>query len=167
MIRGYLHGKRIRILKQQIDGLADLDIGAGKEHKGKLTLDILPRLRPEIVADILHLPFRAGAMQSVVCSHVVEHVSTPDQALEEIKRILGDNGLAFFFLPDDSSIVWRLLSPIWTTYYSRFVIREASPHTHLSSFDYESFEALIKRHFSVVGMGKLNAGAEMYAICRK
>lgn len=157
----------MRILQKHIDGLADLDIGAGKEHKGKLTLDILPRLRPEIVADILHLPVRTGAMQSIVCSHVVEHVATPDKALEEIKRILEDNGLAFFFLPNDGSLVWRLLEPIWTAYYSRFVIREASPHTHLASFDYESLETLVKRHFSLVEMGKLNVGAEIYAVCRK
>lgn len=168
MIREYLYDKRMGIVHKYVQGYADLDIGAGKEPKAEITIDILRRLEPDIVADLNSLPIRTGAFRSVVCSHVIEHTPDPDQAMEEIARVLSNDGLVFFFLPDDYSLLWRILEPLWAMYYSKFVIREASSRSHTASFNLESFRALLQRHFSkVVELSKINNGAEIYAICRK
>jgi len=168
MLREYLYGKRLGIIRRHISELADLDVGAGKEKKGNLTIDILPYLKPDIVADIRFLPIKDATIKSVVCSHVIEHIDNPDNTVKEIMRILKNDGLIFFFIPDDKSILWRLLEPFWEIYYSKQVIKEATPQSHKSSFSYDSFITLLERNFAIViDSGKINGGAEIFAVCRK
>jgi SAM-dependent methyltransferase len=168
LIHEYFHGKRMKVLGKYIGEKADLDLGAGKKSKGRITVDILPRLRPDVVAEITHIPLRDGCVKSVVSSHVIEHVENPAAAMTEVRRVLAEDGWAFFFLPDDSSRVWRIIEPIWAAYYGRFVIKEASPESHLSSFSFKSFSDLVGNNFGqVVKVGKLNFGMEIYAVCRK
>ena len=168
MIHEYFHRKRMKVLSKYLRDKAALDIGAGKLPKGEVTLDILQKLSPQVLGEVTHLPFRPDTFSSIVCSHVIEHVGNPDQAMDEISRVLEDGGIAFFFLPDDSSFLWSHIEGIWTAYYSRFVMKEASPDTHLSSFDFESFRRLLSNHFGeVLKMGRLNFGMEICAVCKK
>ncbi len=167
MIHEYFHGKRMKIILGQNDIMPELDIGAGKKPKGRLTIDILARLRPDIVGVITALPLRAGSISSVVCSHVIEHTVDPGEAISEVKRVLSNGGVAFFFLPNDGSLLWRILQPFWSIYYNRFVMKEASPDTHISSFDYRTFSSLIGENFTVLTKGKMNLGMEMYAKCQR
>ena len=144
-----------------------MDLGAGKKSKAKVSLDINREFRPDIVADVQYLPFRNAAVDSLVCSHVIEHTSDPVKTLREIRRILRRSGKAAFFLPDDESKLWRMIRPFWSRYYKKAVSKENSPETHLQSFDYEDFKRLLESVFEFVKVAKMNFGMEIYAICER
>lgn len=64
------------------DVLCDFDIASERERVGPLRVD-----RPFVVADIQRLPFRDGAFDYAICSHVIEHTERPEQALAELCRV--------------------------------------------------------------------------------
>lgn len=43
--------------------------------------------RPFVVGDVYSLPFRDGAFDYVVCSHLLEHVDDPAAAIRELERV--------------------------------------------------------------------------------
>lgn len=43
--------------------------------------------RPTILADACNLPFKDGSFEVVKASHVLEHLSNPSKALNEILRV--------------------------------------------------------------------------------
>jgi SAM-dependent methyltransferase len=52
-----------------------------------------------VVADGTKLPFRDAAVPLVICSEVLEHVEHDEIAIEEIGRILTDDGTAYITVP--------------------------------------------------------------------
>jgi SAM-dependent methyltransferase len=52
-----------------------------------------------VVADALHLPFKAGSFSQVVCSEVLEHIPDDRQALVEITRVLKPRGTLTLTFP--------------------------------------------------------------------
>lgn len=74
-----------------------LDIGSGGSGYGKyfpnrLTVDIDPDRKPEIVADAHNLPFKDGEFGFVLCTEVLEHVKDPKTVISEINRVLKTGG---------------------------------------------------------------------------
>lgn len=74
-----------------------LDIGAGgDDHRAlfpnRVTLDIDPARRPDVVADAQHLPFPEGSFDGIVCSEVLEHIEDPKMAIAEMRRVLKPGG---------------------------------------------------------------------------
>lgn len=167
MIQEYLHKKRMKIIKKYINAIPELDIGAGKRSKASISIDINRDFRPDIVADVRYLPIRSGSIDSIVCSHVIEHIDNLSAAMSEIRRALMKGGKAIFFLPNDGSKLWRLIKPIWATYYERAVSKADSPRTHTHSFNYDSFMEFVEKHLHPVKVGKINLGMEIYAICHR
>jgi len=167
MIHEYLSGKRIDIIKKSLGDIADLDLGAGKIPKAKLSLDIDSRFSPNIVADLRFLPFKDGAVRSVVCSHVIEHVVNSDRAMSEIVRILTEGGVAIFFIADEGSSLYHFIAPIWSIYYEAMISKRDSPKSHAHFFTFEKFKEYLSRFFTSVKMGKFNFGVEIFAVCKK
>lgn len=167
MIQEYLHEKRMKVIKKYLNVTADLDIGAGKKPKAGISIDISRDSKPHMVADVRYLPIREESVNSIVCSHVIEHVNDLDMAMNEIKRILNKNGKVVFFLPDDGSRFWKLIRPLWTIYYEKAVSKADSPRTHAHTFNYDSFREFVESIFEPVEVGKMNLGMEIYAICKR
>jgi len=166
-MRQYLNKKRTGIIEKFLGcKLADLDLGAGKSTKASISVDINKEFRPDIVADVQCLPIRHETFDSVICSHVIEHVEDLNRAIDEMKRVLRKNGIAIFFLPDDGSMLWRILRPFWTIYYETAVSRQDSPKSHVHSFDLERFGKTFGKSFELLEVGKINFGMEIYAICK-
>ena len=74
-----------------------LDIGSGGSSYGKyfpnrLTVDIDPARKPEIVADAHELPFPDGKFAVILCTEVLEHLSNPPKAIAEMRRVLKPGG---------------------------------------------------------------------------
>ena len=114
------------------------------------------------------LPFNDKEFDFVITSHVIEHVENPDHVLLEFKRIIKNKGKIFLFIPNDGSKLWNIVEKFWTIYYSIFIIKKASPSTHLSSFSPQSFFKLVDKVFSnILEFGSLNGGMELYAVCTK
>lgn len=57
------------------------------------------RQAPAVVCDAVHLPFRDGSLDHVVCSEVLEHIEEDGEVLEEIYRTLAPGGSLFLTCP--------------------------------------------------------------------
>ncbi|MTD32875.1 class I SAM-dependent methyltransferase [Paludibacterium denitrificans] len=55
--------------------------------------DLYPKKPDHQQLDVQALPFDDESFDLVICNHVLEHVSTPIQALTEFHRCLGPNGI--------------------------------------------------------------------------
>lgn len=52
-------------------------------------------------ADITRLPFANETFDTVICSHVLEHIPDDSAAMSELYRILADHGYALIMIPKD------------------------------------------------------------------
>ena len=107
-----------------------LDIGAGKgkhatnfkgEVKKVMGLDINliikenPYLDDRIIGDIHSIPFKNSQFDIVIADNVFEHLNHPENALDEISKVLKTNGYLIFRTPN----LWHyvpLISKV-TPYY--------------------------------------------------
>jgi SAM-dependent methyltransferase len=71
---------------------------AGRKNLRYVGVDIGPRAI-SARADITAIPFRDGAFDLVLASHVLEHVPSDAPALGEIGRVLNPGGLAVLMVP--------------------------------------------------------------------
>jgi SAM-dependent methyltransferase len=62
-------------------------------------------------ADVTDLPFEEGSFDSVLCSHVLEHVPDEAAALAEVRRVLRPGGWAAIMLPVDRSLPTTVEDP--------------------------------------------------------
>lgn len=79
-----------------------LNLGSGWDKKnGFVNIDIDPGAEPDVVCDILHMPFREGAADGVRAFDVLEHVPNDKRiaVIEEIYRVLKPDGLFEHFTP--------------------------------------------------------------------
>lgn len=64
------------------DVLCDRYVADDTQREGRLYLD-----RPMAAGDVHNLPFKDGAFDYVICSHLLEHVDNPDRAVQELTRV--------------------------------------------------------------------------------
>lgn len=78
-----------------------LDIGGGlpRVHPLIKNLNLEPGDGVDIVGNVLDLPFESDSVGLVVCQEVLEHVSHPFLAMQEIHRVIRPGGVAFVQLP--------------------------------------------------------------------
>lgn len=72
------------------------------------------------------LPFRDKSFDIVVLFHVLEHLASPLEGLNEIRRVLSHDGVALGAVPCYSSIVATILRDSWT-------LAHDAGHLHLYS----------------------------------
>jgi len=60
-----------------------------------------------IVGDAQHLPIKSSPIDVVVCSEVIEHLPNPKYCLNEISRVLKENGLLFLSSPNAGELYIR------------------------------------------------------------
>jgi SAM-dependent methyltransferase len=84
-----------------------LHIGAGrKKIAGAVTLDINPRLAPDVVWDLNEFPypFADSEFDLVVCEHVIEHLREVISVMEELHRVTKGGGRVVVRVPHFSSL---------------------------------------------------------------
>lgn len=91
------------------------------------------------VASAQKLPFKRNSFDLVLFYETIEHVEQPLKCLEEIKRILKDNGTLILTM-DSGSFLFRVVWFIWENTKGR-VWQEA----HLHPFHHQELESLIKK----------------------
>jgi len=99
----YWRRRRDRLLKRHLvlEGKV-LDVGCGwRRYGGKaLRLDLNPRCRPDIVADIQGATGLLGAsFDTILALDMLEHLRYPHRAVEEIRRLLKPGGLLYITVP--------------------------------------------------------------------
>lgn len=82
-------------------------------------------------ADVIHLPFEDGSFDFVVCFEVIEHVEATDAVLDELGRVLRDDG------------VLAISSP------NRDAYLPGNPH-HVREFVPDELEAALAKRFAAV-----------------
>jgi len=84
-----------------------LDIGAGDRQALEslervdqyVSIDVIPRDRPTVVADAHALPFSERTFDGVIARAVLEHVEDEQKVVSEVSRILKPGGLFMFSAP--------------------------------------------------------------------
>jgi SAM-dependent methyltransferase len=78
-----------------------LNVGSGARrfNFNVYNLDLFFADEIDIQGDLLHLPIKDKAVDTILCTGVLEHASDPYRAVAEIYRVLKSNGKAFFETP--------------------------------------------------------------------
>lgn len=71
-------------------GVANNDYGSAFPHR--TTLDVDPKRKPDVVADIVEMPFADRTFAAIICSEVFEHLPDPAAAVKELRRVLKPGG---------------------------------------------------------------------------
>lgn len=68
----------------------------------EIGIDLRPEAKPDVVADMRHLPFRDECFYGIIASHVLEHVPIWDVgvSLKEMHRVLRAQGTLDIRVPD-------------------------------------------------------------------
>lgn len=129
-----------------------LHIGAGNlKMRGATTLDINPRVKPDVVWDLnlFPYPFEAGSFDLIVCEHVIEHLQNVIQVMEELHRISRPGARVRIQVPHFSSLNFN------------------TDPTHIHAFSSRSFDYLcldtdlVRYDYSTVRYRKLAARMTM------
>jgi SAM-dependent methyltransferase len=129
-----------------------LDIGSGGSSYGRffpnrLTVDIDPLRKPEIVADVHQLPFKDEEFEMILCTEVLEHTIDPARAIKEMMRVLKKGGILVlstrfvFPLHDIPNDHWRFTKYNLERLFSEWEILELTPEMRTFS----SIAALLQR----------------------
>ncbi len=78
-----------------------LNIGSGSRRLDTetLNLDLLAGEEVDIQGNLSHLPIKDKIVETIMCTGVLEHVSDPHEAVEEIYRVLKFGGRVFLEVP--------------------------------------------------------------------
>lgn len=114
-----------------------VNVGCGYDHRdGFLNVDIDPACSPDQIEDVTMLSFPNESIDFIRCIEVLEHVSSPQRALEEMYRVLTNTGFAFISVPNVYQIRVML----------RFLVKgtiEDNPATdHMQLFRYVELKRL-------------------------
>ena len=88
-----------------------------------------------VAADITRLPFDDGSFDSVLCSHVLEHVADEQGALRELRRVLAPGGWAAIMVPVDRSVPETVEDPAVATPQERLARYGHGDHVRLYGAD--------------------------------
>jgi SAM-dependent methyltransferase len=66
---------------------------------GYISLDVQARERPRVIGDAHALPFRDASVDAVFLTSVLEHLTNPNQAIDEVHRVLRPGGRLFGYAP--------------------------------------------------------------------
>jgi SAM-dependent methyltransferase len=66
---------------------------------GYISFDVQPHERPTIVGDAHALPFKDASVDAVFLTSVLEHLTNPNRAIDEVCRVLRPGGRLFGYAP--------------------------------------------------------------------
>ncbi len=98
--------------------------------------------RPVLVADVERLPFKDGAFDYVICSHLVEHIPDVGQAFRELMRVARAGYIetpsvyAERIVGKHDIHLWYVYSDGKQLFLNRKTPQNASPYTIPEVFDY-------------------------------
>jgi SAM-dependent methyltransferase len=155
------------------NSLRILQIGAGKRKiRGATTVDINPRVRPDIVWDLNEYPYPLAddSFNAVVCEHVLEHLENVIGVMEELHRVTLNGGRVYIRVPHYTSYNFNT-DPTHVHSFSSSSFDYICTGTELSQYDYSPlhFRKLYARMttkstkpINLLLMRLMNANLEFY-----
>lgn len=123
---------------------------------GYLSVDIDPKNKPDIVADIMDMRSVAdGSCVEIVASHVLEHLAWPDsfRALAEFARVLTPNGILKISVPDMRLLLDMLVSGE-SDYHAAGILFGVGGRTNqFEQHRYGFTESMLRRILALLGFG--------------
>lgn len=80
-----------------------------------------PGIRHKLAGDVSHLPLRDRCFNLVTANMVMEHLTDPVAALQEIRRVLKDGGILIFHTPNVLHYQFRIASLVPDSIKKRLV----------------------------------------------
>lgn len=117
-----------------------LDVGCGPKDNPNynylygdniIHIDIDKTIRPDCYMDACHLGFKPKCFEIVHARHIIEHVSNPGVAIEEMKRVC------------KKTVVLKVPN---ATYFKTFT----EDPDHMFSWNMTTFQNFLKKHFTHV-----------------
>lgn len=95
--KNYARRRLIQFLHEHATKERTLDIGCGNSpyielFPNRIGVDSSPTAHADIIGDVYDLPFEDGSFKSVLCTELLEHLSEPQKAVDEIHRVLSTPG---------------------------------------------------------------------------
>lgn len=129
-----------------------LDVGSGGSSYGRffpnrVSVDINPARKPDVIADAHALPFKDSEFALVLCTEVLEHVRDPRAAIAQMRRVLKPGGTLIlttrFIYPihDAPGDYWRFTRYGLAELFAEWDIAELTPET----IDAETLAVLLQR----------------------
>ena len=97
------------------------------------------------------LPYKKNTFDGIIMADTIEHLRTPYLLINEIKRVMKDDGILLIFTPPYDSISWVAAEKIHH-------ILTGMVSDHKSPFTQESLTCLLKTHFKRYKVWKINFG---------
>jgi SAM-dependent methyltransferase len=93
--------ERVDAMLQELGSAARVvDIGGrSKRWENVWALDLSYHTSLSVVGDATRLPFANGTLDGVICTYVLEHITTPEMAVEEARRTLKTGGTCYLEVP--------------------------------------------------------------------
>lgn len=105
-------------------------------------------------ADATRMPFKSKIFESVTCLDVLEHIPSPDLAIDEICRVLKDDGILVLQTPTQDMFKERIL------HFIRKHKIKSQKQPYDSSLKLEEIRTLLgKNHFEILSEEKINVWA--------
>lgn len=124
------------------------------------------KVRPSIefyVANATRLPFSDNSVDAVTMIEVLEHMQCPQTALREAHRVLKPGGTLVVVVPDEESLLYRIVWPIWTKTLGR-----CWNEKHVYGFNERKLKRmLVRTGFKDLKTKRVNLGMLLLANARK
>lgn len=160
------HNKTVKETTKRI-----LDIGCGAYPRGDVNIDLFPKIpQPKnfVLADAHHLPFANHSFTGVVCSHTLEHLQNPLQALKEMNRV--SKYFVRIFVPSQFSIA-NPQEHIFT--WNKITLKNLLSLVFKDVYvQYQSFNLLggtLARYIPLLNvlLSKMGYHPRLYALCKR
>jgi len=97
MFKKITRKKLDNFLQEYATNIDVLDIGSGgssydRYFPNRITVDIDPARKPDVVGDAHSLPFKDGEFEFILSTEVLEHLKNPRLAISEMHRVLKKDG---------------------------------------------------------------------------
>ena len=149
-----------------------LSVGCGGSDRFRgrslkdVNIDVLKpssRIDNFVLCDAHSLPFKEGAFESVLLSHVVEHLNSPFYCLVECRRVLRDGGRVFVETPN-ACFILKVARLAMRGFYE-------VDRTHVQTYGVPELKQLVEKSgfsdivVSFVGVGLSNLKFRERLIC--
>ncbi|MBU5690013.1 MAG: class I SAM-dependent methyltransferase [Candidatus Aenigmatarchaeota archaeon] len=82
-----------------------INLGCGKiKYKDFINIDRNKSVKPDIIADLNHLPIKSNKIDYIYSEQVLEHIQNLEDLMKEFYRILKPNGIMKHIVPHFTSI---------------------------------------------------------------
>jgi predicted SAM-dependent methyltransferase len=127
-----------------------LNLGCGWDHRpGWVNIDFLPEHKPDILADVLQLPFEDGAADYALAQDVLEHLprTSTNYALKEWSRVLSNDGTLELRVPSLFHAVELMKSQPTISFHETLIQNLYGTQAYTGDVHLTSFTDLTLTHY--------------------